>query len=145
MRGVIGFAAGVVAGAAGVIYLASESGRELRERLLGEAQPEVRAALDEWEPTLREVARAARQGARELEAAAISFRRFVGDLADEASASRAEGVAKDVGGGANDVGGGAEDEETAAHDRADTADDAAGAAQDLAAQAADAAEDAKPS
>jgi methyl-accepting chemotaxis protein len=122
MRGIIGFAAGVAAGVAGVAYLGTESGRQLRERLVGQASPEIRSALEEWEPTFQEVAKAARQGMKELEAAAQSLRHYIEEQA--ASAGGGEGVAEDV---------------------AAAARDAADAAGEMAGDAAEAAEDAAES
>jgi methyl-accepting chemotaxis protein len=122
MRGLIGFAAGVAAGVAGVAYLGTESGRQLRERLVGQASPEIRSALEEWEPTFQEVAKAARQGMKELEAAAQSLRHYIEEQA--ARAGGGESVAEDV---------------------ADAARDAADAAGEMAGDAAEAAEDAAES
>ncbi len=129
MRGVIGFVAGIAAGVAGVTYLGTEPGRQLRERLVGQASPEIRSALEDWEPTFQEVAKAARQGMKELEAAAQSLRHYIEEQA--ASAGGGEGVPEGV----------AED---AAGQAVEVAEDAAGQAvevvQDIAGDGGDAAE-----
>jgi gas vesicle protein len=83
MRELFGFAVGVVAGAAGALAATTEPGRRLRERLVAEAEPDVRAALDEWDPLLREVARAVRIGVRELEVTAARAREYIEQLAEE--------------------------------------------------------------
>ena len=54
MREVVGFAAGLLAGTVGAAVATSESGRRLRERLMAEAEPELRSSLEEWDPLLRE-------------------------------------------------------------------------------------------
>jgi len=94
MRELVGFVAGVVAGAAGAIAVTSESGRSLRERLFIEAEPDVRAALDEWDPLLREVARAVRLGVRELEGTAARAREYIERLAEDEAATTPSDDAK---------------------------------------------------
>jgi len=83
MREVVGFAAGIVAGVAGTVLLGTDTGRQLRERLASEAEPEVRSALEEWDPLLREAARAVRLIVRDLEANADRVARYVATMAQE--------------------------------------------------------------
>jgi len=83
MREIVGFAAGLLAGSVGAVVATSESGRRLRERLIAEAEPDVRTALDEWDPLLRELARAVRLGSSELQATAAQVREYLGRLATE--------------------------------------------------------------
>jgi gas vesicle protein len=87
MREIVGFAAGIVAGTAGTLFVASESGRRLRETLLREAGPELRTAAQEWDPLIREVVRAARLATRELEDTAARVRQYVASLEEEMAAN----------------------------------------------------------
>jgi hypothetical protein len=83
MREIVGFGAGIVAGVAGTVLLGTETGRQLRERLASEAEPEIRSALEEWDPLLREAARAVRLIVRDLEANADRVARYVATMAQE--------------------------------------------------------------
>jgi hypothetical protein len=83
MREIVGFAAGIAAGIAGTVLLGTESGRQLRERLASEAEPEISSAREEWDPLLREVARAVRLAIRDLEANAERVTRYVATMAEE--------------------------------------------------------------
>ena len=82
MREIVGFVMGAAAGAAGALFATSPEGRALLERLRDEARPEVERASTEWEPVLREVARAVRLAARELETASADLRTRIGDIAE---------------------------------------------------------------
>jgi hypothetical protein len=68
---------------AGTVLLGTDTGRQLRERLASEAEPEIRSALDEWDPLLREAARAVRLVVRDLEANAERVARYVATMAEE--------------------------------------------------------------
>jgi hypothetical protein len=81
MREIVGFVMGAAAGAAGALFVSSPEGRALLERLRDEARPEVDRASTEWEPVLREVGRAVRLAARELETATADLRSRIGDIA----------------------------------------------------------------
>jgi hypothetical protein len=81
VREIVGFVMGAAAGAAGALFVSSPEGRALLERLRDEARPEVDRASTEWEPVLREVGRAVRLAARELETATADFRARVGEIA----------------------------------------------------------------
>jgi hypothetical protein len=84
VREIVGFAAGITAGVAGTLLMGSEAGRRLRERLVSEAEPDIRTAMEEWDPLLREVARAVRLAARDLEDVVDRASRYVSSLtADE--------------------------------------------------------------
>ncbi len=82
MREIVGFVMGAAAGAAGALFATSPEGRALLERLRDEARPEVDRASTEWEPVLREVARAVRLAARELESASADLRTRIGEIAE---------------------------------------------------------------
>ena len=58
----------------------SETGRRLRGRLLTEADPDLRAALEEWDPLLREVARAVRLAAREIDETVERAAQFISEM-----------------------------------------------------------------
>ncbi len=81
MREIVGFAAGITAGVAGTLLMGSEAGRRLRERLVSEAEPDIRTAMEEWDPLLREAARAVRLAARDLEDVVDRASRYVSSLA----------------------------------------------------------------
>lgn len=87
MGELVGFAAGVVAGALGALAVNTESGKRLRERLVSESEPDLRRALDEWDPLLREIARAVRLGAQEVERYAERARELLAELAEDAAAT----------------------------------------------------------
>ncbi len=97
MREIVGFVMGAAAGAAGALFATSTEGRALLERLKDEARPEAERAATEWEPVLREVGRAVRLAARELEAASVDLRARIGEIAaarpdDEVALAMAEPV-----------------------------------------------------
>ena len=97
VREIVGFVMGAAAGAAGALFATSTEGRALLERLKDEARPEVERAATEWEPVLREVGRAVRLAARELEAATVDLRARIGEIAadrpdDEVALAMAEPV-----------------------------------------------------
>lgn len=81
MREIVGFVMGAAAGAAGALFATSTEGRALLERLKDEARPETERATTEWEPVLREVARAVRLAVHELETATVDLRARVGEIA----------------------------------------------------------------
>ncbi len=81
MREIVGFVMGAAAGAAGALFATSTEGRALIERLRDEARPEVDRAATEWEPVLREVGRAVRLAAKEVEAATADLRSRIGEMA----------------------------------------------------------------
>ncbi len=81
MREIVGFVMGAAAGAAGALFATSTEGRALIERLREEARPEVDRAATEWEPVLKEVARAVRLAAREVETATADLRTRIGEIA----------------------------------------------------------------
>jgi len=81
VREIVGFVMGAAAGAAGALFATSTEGRALIERLRDETRPEVDRAATEWEPVLREVGRAVRLAAKELEAASADLRSRIGDIA----------------------------------------------------------------
>lgn len=81
MREIVGFVMGAAAGAAGALFASSTEGRALIERIRDEARPEVDRATTEWEPVLREVGRAVRLAARELETATADLRSRIGEIA----------------------------------------------------------------
>ena len=81
MREIVGFAAGITAGVAGTLLMGSEAGRRLRERLVSEAEPDIRTAMEEWDPLLREAARAVRLAVRDLEDVVDRASRYVSSLA----------------------------------------------------------------
>ena len=81
MREIVGFVMGAAAGAAGALFATSTEGRALLERLKEDARPEAERAATEWEPVLREVGRAVRLAARELEAASVELRARIGEIA----------------------------------------------------------------
>jgi hypothetical protein len=81
LREIVGFVMGAAAGAAGALFVSSPEGRALLERLREEARPEVDRAATEWEPVLREVGRAVRLAARELETATADLRSRIGEIA----------------------------------------------------------------
>ena len=97
MREIVGFVMGAAAGAAGALFASSTEGRALIERIRDEARPEVDRAATEWEPVLREVGRAVRLAARELETATADLRSRIGEIAaalpddDAAAANEAVG------------------------------------------------------
>ncbi len=81
MREIVGFVMGAAAGAAGALFATSTEGRALIERLRDEARPETERAATEWEPVLREVGRAVRLAAKEVEAATADLRSRIGEIA----------------------------------------------------------------
>ncbi len=81
MREIVGFVMGAAAGAAGALFATSTEGRALLERLKDEARPETERATTEWEPVLREVARAVRLAVHELETATVDLRARIGEIA----------------------------------------------------------------
>jgi gas vesicle protein len=81
VREIVGFVMGAAAGAAGALFATSTEGRALIERLRDEARPEVDRAATEWEPVLREVGRAVRLAAKEVEAATADLRSRIGEMA----------------------------------------------------------------
>jgi gas vesicle protein len=81
VREIVGFVMGAAAGAAGALFATSTEGRALLERLKDEARPETERATTEWEPVLREVARAVRLAVHELETATVDLRARVGEIA----------------------------------------------------------------
>jgi gas vesicle protein len=81
VREIVGFVMGAAAGAAGALFATSTEGRALLERLKDEARPETERATAEWEPVLREVARAVRLAVHELETATVDLRARIGDIA----------------------------------------------------------------
>jgi hypothetical protein len=81
VREIVGFVMGAATGAAGALFVSSPEGRALLERLRDEARPEVDRAAIEWEPVLREVGRAVRLAARELETATADLRSRIGEIA----------------------------------------------------------------
>ena len=81
MREIVGFVMGAAAGAAGALFVSSTEGKALIERLRDEARPEVDRAATEWEPVLREVGRAVRLAARELETATADLRSRIAEIA----------------------------------------------------------------
>ena len=81
MREIVGFVMGAAAGAAGALFATSTEGRALIERLRDEARPEVDRAATEWEPVLREVGRAVRLAAKEVEVATADLRSRIGEIA----------------------------------------------------------------
>ena len=85
MREIFGFAAGVTAAAMAAVFLRSEEGQKLLRRLQEQAEPELEAASADWEPFLREAAKAVRLGADELSGAVDKLAAYLGTLADEAS------------------------------------------------------------
>jgi ATP phosphoribosyltransferase regulatory subunit HisZ len=87
MREIFGFAAGVTAAAMAAVFLRSEEGQKLLRRLQEQAEPELEAASKDWEPFLREAAKAVRLGADELSGAVDKLAAYLGTLADEASDS----------------------------------------------------------
>jgi ATP phosphoribosyltransferase regulatory subunit HisZ len=84
MREIFGFAAGVTAAAMAAVFLRSEEGQKLLRRLQEQAQPEIEAASDDWEPFLREAARAVKLGSAELSGAVDKLAAYLGTLAEEA-------------------------------------------------------------
>jgi len=81
VREIVGFVMGAAAGAAGALFATSTEGRALLERLKDEARPETERATAEWEPVLREVARAVRLAVHELETASVDLRARIGEIA----------------------------------------------------------------
>jgi gas vesicle protein len=81
VREIVGFVMGAAAGAAGALFATSTEGRALIERLRDEARPEADRTATEWEPVLREVGRAVRLAAKELEAASADLRSRIGEIA----------------------------------------------------------------
>jgi hypothetical protein len=92
VREIVGFVMGAAAGAAGALFASSTEGRALIERIRDEARPEVDRAATEWEPVLREVGRAVRLAARELETATADLRSRIGEIAAALPDDRAAGV-----------------------------------------------------
>ena len=85
MREIFGFAAGVTAAAMAAVFLRSEEGQKLLRRLAEQAEPELEAASKEWEPFMREAAKAVRLGADELSTAVDKLAAYLGALAEEGS------------------------------------------------------------
>lgn len=86
MREIFGFAAGVTAASLAALFLKSEEGQKLLRRLYEEAGPDMDAAAKDWEPLLREAARAVKLGADELTGAVDRLASYLGTLAEEATA-----------------------------------------------------------
>jgi hypothetical protein len=87
MREIFGFAAGVTAAAMVAVFLRSEEGQKLLRRLQEQAEPELQEASTEWEPFLREAARAVKLGSAELSGAVDKLAAYLGSLAEDASAT----------------------------------------------------------
>jgi hypothetical protein len=85
MRELFGFAAGVTAAGLAAVFLRSEEGQKLLKRLYEEAEPGIDATSKEWEPLLREAARAVKLGADELTGAVDRLASYLGTLAEEAN------------------------------------------------------------
>jgi len=100
VREIVGFVMGAAAGAAGALFATSTEGRALIERLREEARPEADRAATEWEPVLREVGRAVRLAAKELEAASSDLRSRIGELAAALPADAPAEVDEPAGAGA---------------------------------------------
>jgi hypothetical protein len=83
MRELFGFAAGVTAASLAALFLKSEEGQKMLRRLYEEAGPDIDEATREWEPILREVARAVKLGADELSGAVDRLASYLATLADE--------------------------------------------------------------
>jgi hypothetical protein len=83
MREIIGFVMGAAAGAAGALFVSSKEGRDVIDRVVAEARPDVDRAATEWEPVLREVVRAVRLAAREVETATADLRSRLAEIAAE--------------------------------------------------------------
>jgi len=83
MREIFGFAAGVTAAAMAAVFLKSEEGQKLLRRLYEQAEPELEGASTDWEPFLREAARAVKLGADELSGAVDKLASYLGTLAEE--------------------------------------------------------------
>ena len=84
MREIFGFAAGVTAASLAALFLRSEEGQKLLRRLYEEAEPDIDIAAKEWEPFLREAARALKLGADELTGAVDRLASYLATLAEEA-------------------------------------------------------------
>ncbi len=93
MREIVGFVMGAAAGAAGALFATSTEGRALIERLRDEARPEVDRAATEWEPVLKEVARAVRLAAREVETATADLRSRIAEMAAEPAEAQLDAAA----------------------------------------------------
>src|SRR3954447_26948257 len=85
MREIFGFAAGVTAAAMAAVFLRSEEGQKLLRRLQEQAEPEMEAASKDWEPFMREAARAVKLGSAELSGAVDKLAAYLGTLAEDAS------------------------------------------------------------
>ncbi len=81
MREIVGFVLGAAAGAAGALFASSKEGREVIDRVIAEARPEVDRAASDWEPILLEVGRAMRLAAREVEVAVADMRVRLAEIA----------------------------------------------------------------
>ena len=81
MREIVGFVLGAAAGAAGALFASSKEGREVIDRVITEARPEVDRAARDWEPVLLEVGRAMRLAAREVEVAVADMRVRLAEIA----------------------------------------------------------------
>ena len=90
MREIFGFAAGVTAAAMAAVFLKSEEGQKLLRRLYEQAEPELEGASKDWEPFLREAARAVKLGADELSGAVDKLASYLGTLAEEAPTPTAD-------------------------------------------------------
>ena len=85
MREIFGFAAGVTAAAMAAVFLKSEEGQKLLRRLYEQAEPDLEGASKDWEPFMREAARAVKLGAYELSGAVDRLASYLGTLAEEAA------------------------------------------------------------
>jgi hypothetical protein len=83
VREIVGFVMGAAAGAAGALFVSSKEGRDVIDRVVAEARPDVDRAATEWEPVLREVVRAVRLAAREVETATADLRSRLAEIAAE--------------------------------------------------------------
>ena len=90
MREIFGFAAGVTAAAMAALFLKSEEGQKLLRRLYEQAEPELEGASKDWEPFLREAARAVKLGTDELSGAVDKLASYLGTLAEEAPTATAD-------------------------------------------------------
>jgi hypothetical protein len=94
MREIFGFAAGVTAASLAALFLKSEEGQKMLRRLYEEAGPDIDEAAKEWEPMLREAARAVKLGADELSGAVDRLASYLATLAEDAAATGADAEPK---------------------------------------------------
>jgi gas vesicle protein len=90
MREMRGFAAGVAVAGLVAIFLRSEEGQRLLRRLQEQAEPDIEAAKTEWDPFLREAAKALRLGADEVSKAVDRAAAYIATMAEEAQAESDE-------------------------------------------------------